>query len=279
MRDARPCTHGESVTRLATESFIVTRARYDANARVAWHEHERRGLTFVLRGSMSETFALRALECGANTLIAKPPDARHHNAYGTSGADCVIVEVQPVRAASLARETDVLDRIAKWNGGAKAAIARRLARELRTNGTGARLIAEALALELIAATMRVRSDVPAWLTRAEEFVHDEFRRIASVSEVAAIAGVHPVHLARGFRAHTGSSVADTLRRLRLDWAADVMLDENRPILDVALDCGYADQSHFTRAFTARFGVPPARYRRCAADRMLRAGKTRTRRAR
>jgi AraC-like DNA-binding protein len=45
------------------------------------------------------------------------------------------------------------------------------------------------------------------------------------------------------------------------------LDEGRAqlatgkrIVDIALDTGFADQAHFTRAFSAAFGVPPARYR-------------------
>lgn len=40
-----------------------------------------------------------------------------------------------------------------------------------------------------------------------------------------------------------------------------MLIEGTPLAEVAQACGFADQSHFTRAFAATFGVVPGLYRR------------------
>jgi len=264
MSETMPCTHGERASSLTTESFILTRANYAALSRAGWHEHERPGLTFVLDGDMRESFARRTLECGKDALIAKPPDARHRNAYGKRGADCLIIEVQWERVSSIGEETDILDRIAVWQGGGRAAIVRRLARELRECGTAIGLLAEALVLELFASAARSRDGQPPWLRRAQELMHSEFRCIRRVSEVAVVAGVHPVHLARVFRAQFGCSVADYLRRLRLEWAATAIAEGEQSILDVALESGYADQSHFTRAFAGHFGVPPARYRKLHA---------------
>jgi AraC family transcriptional regulator len=259
----RPCTWGERERRVVTGAFAITRARYDANLRVAAHEHERPGLTFVLSGNLRESFARRTLECGAGTLIAKPPDARHRNAYGAAGASCLIVEVLAEREPWLREQATVLGRIGSWTGGVTATLGRRIAREL-VEGEPSMLRLEALALELIASAGEDRDlREPAWLQRAYDFVHEHARTIGRVSEVTAVAGVHPVHLARIWRARYGCSVADDVRRLRLEWAAAALLDGERAILDVALDAGFGDQSHFTRAFAARFGVTPARYRRKA----------------
>jgi AraC family transcriptional regulator len=247
----RPCTWGEREARVATSGFAITRARYAANAGVGMHEHERPGLTFVLSGSLRESFARRTLECGANTLIVKPPDARHRNEYGADGASCLIVEVlQPW----IREQATALDRIGVWQGGTTAALARRLARETSP------LMVEALALELVAAVAQTDDRAPAWLRRAHEYVHEQFRTIERVADIAAVAGVHPVHLARTYRARYGCSVADDVRRLRLEWAAAELVESDRAILEVAFDAGFVDQSHFTRAFAARFGITPARYR-------------------
>jgi len=45
---------------------------------------------------------------------------------------------------------------------------------------------------------------------------------------------------------------------RLD-CARVQLARSRPLVDVALEAGFADQAHFTRMFKAAFGLTPARY--------------------
>jgi AraC family transcriptional regulator len=47
--------------------------------------------------------------------------------------------------------------------------------------------------------------------------------------------------------------------LRLEWAA-ARLSEERSLAQIALEAGFADQSHFTRAFRRHFGVTPGRYR-------------------
>jgi AraC-like DNA-binding protein len=46
---------------------------------------------------------------------------------------------------------------------------------------------------------------------------------------------------------------------RLDFARD-RIHEERPLVEVACDAGFADQAHFTRAFKSAFGLTPARYR-------------------
>jgi AraC family transcriptional regulator len=73
--------------------------------------------------------------------------------------------------------------------------------------------------------------------------------------------VHPVYLARSFRERYGVSVGEYVRRLRLDWAAAQLSATETPVATVAAEAGFADQSHFTRAFKRHMGLTPGRYRR------------------
>ena len=59
----------------------------------------------------------------------------------------------------------------------------------------------------------------------------------------------------------GESVGSYARNIRLDWAARRLVSSDDPLARVACEAGFADQSHFTRAFSRRFGVAPGRYRR------------------
>jgi AraC family transcriptional regulator len=82
------------------------------------------------------------------------------------------------------------------------------------------------------------------------------------TDLALEAGVHPVHLARVFRARHGISPGEYLRRRRLDWAAHRLAESAVPIADIALEAGFADQSHLTRSFHRWMGLTPLQYRRC-----------------
>ena len=51
-------------------------------------------------------------------------------------------------------------------------------------------------------------------------LHDRFAGPVRASDIAREVGVHPAHLARGFRQHFHTSVGSYVRRLRLDWFID-----------------------------------------------------------
>ncbi len=84
-------------------------------------------------------------------------------------------------------------------------------------------------------------------------------RPLTLREIAREVGVHPVYLSRGFRASTGIGLADARRRARVGRAI-AFLASGRPPVDVALDCGFADQSHLTKAVRRVSGTTPALWR-------------------
>jgi AraC-like DNA-binding protein len=82
----------------------------------------------------------------------------------------------------------------------------------------------------------------------------------SLSELAAECGLSVSRFARSFRRSTGVTATAWLQERRLARAQDLMRATRMPLVEVANACGFADQSHFTRVFTQRFGRPPARWR-------------------
>ena len=82
-----------------------------------------------------------------------------------------------------------------------------------------------------------------------------------VAELAAIAGVHPYHLASVFRRFYACTPAEYARNLRVNAALGALLGRHADMADIAVEQGFSDQSHFTRAVSAMFGVGPAELRR------------------
>lgn len=66
----------------------------------------------------------------------------------------------------------------------------------------------------------------------------------------------PFHLARSFRAATGSSIHQYLLRLRVNRSLELLRD-GLPVCDVALRLGFAAHSHFTETFVRHFGLTPS----------------------
>lgn len=75
-----------------------------------------------------------------------------------------------------------------------------------------------------------------------------------------MAGVDPAHLARRLRAHYGMTAGAYLREIRVQRAAGALVRSSEPLARIALDAGFADQSHFTRVFRTVHGITPLRCR-------------------
>ena len=107
-----------------------------------------------------------------------------------------------------------------------------------------------------------RSDrrFPQWLERVRTILEQRFAEPYKLSEIAAEAGVHPVHLAREFRKHYGTSVGEYLRRVRIEYACRELMGSNAAVTNIAVAAGFADQSHFSRTFKRFCGTTPGRYR-------------------
>jgi AraC-like DNA-binding protein len=69
------------------------------------------------------------------------------------------------------------------------------------------------------------------------------------------------HLCRIFRKQTGQTIHGYLQRLRLRAGLALLEKTDRPLAHLALDVGYAHQSHFTEAFRGEYGLPPGKLRR------------------
>lgn len=80
-------------------------------------------------------------------------------------------------------------------------------------------------------------------------------------ELARRCGISEDHFIRKFRRATGSTPAGYGREHRISLAAEWLIGTRRTLDDIAEAAGFSDRFHFSRAFAARLGCPPARYRR------------------
>jgi AraC family transcriptional regulator len=99
------------------------------------------------------------------------------------------------------------------------------------------------------------------IERVVAHIGDHLHEPLDLERLAAVACFSPFHFHRIYRAMTGETAADTLRRLRLHHAAGELVQGAAPITAIAHQAGYRSIAAFTRAFTAAYGVSPSSYRR------------------
>jgi AraC family transcriptional regulator len=84
-------------------------------------------------------------------------------------------------------------------------------------------------------------------------------------DLAALARLSVFHFNVVFRNSVGNSPHEYIIRRRMERAQGLMLSTDKPLSEIAAECGLADQSHFTRLFRRFVGESPAAWRRARAN--------------
>jgi len=100
----------------------------------------------------------------------------------------------------------------------------------------------------------------AGIAKVVEHVRDHLDDPLRAAELAAIAGLSPTQLERRMHRVFQLSTTQFVRKNRIENAARLLRDTPMAIADVALECGYGDQTALTRQFRSMVGMPPAAYR-------------------
>ena len=109
---------------------------------------------------------------------------------------------------------------------------------------------------------KISRSLASWqLNRALQLFETNIDRPISVGAVAGAVRLSVSRFSGAFRGSVGEPPGRYLRRCRVKKAQEMMLLTGEPLATIAVECGFADQSHFTRIFSRMVGVSPAAWRR------------------
>jgi AraC family transcriptional regulator len=99
------------------------------------------------------------------------------------------------------------------------------------------------------------------LKRGKDLIAANLGDDLSLAQVAAQCDLSREHFSRAFKISTGLTPHQWRQLCRIDAVKQLLTGSSRSIADIALACGFADQSHLTRVFGRIVGTSPAQWRR------------------
>jgi AraC family transcriptional regulator len=228
------------------------------------HEHSHDDAHFVLATHGRYLTTAWGPETEGPVLVYNPPGVIHRDRFIAAGGHFLAVSFEPPVWREL---SEVSRRVAadalRLTGPVARRAALRLTRALLSRDSDP-VTLESLGLELAGQAMTPAGEgerPPPWLAVAEAFLADSFDQPIAIADVARAAGVHPVHLARGYRRWLGAAPGERLRTRRLERAADLLMRGRASIGQIAQASGFCDQSHLNRQFRQTYGVTPGEFAR------------------
>ena len=257
--------HGKTLKKLTLPGLEVCESLYMPGQRLCHHAHEGAFVCLTVTGGYSERVGRYRREAGPMHLAYHPPGEDHDLIFGNTEVRCLNAAMD---AGLIQEATDEYPRLRDPGDAHAAGIAARLYFAFRVPDMCAKLTIESLFFELLAELTHAappshKRKVSGKLLRVRELLDDGFHRHLGLREIAGEVGMHPVCLAREFRRQYGCSVGEYARYRRIFQASRQLLDTDRPLADIALECGFTDQPHFTRRFKAATASTPGRIRALA----------------
>ena len=258
---------GEVIRRRSIGPYLLGEHVYAAGKNLPAAVNSDACITFVIEGAFRERYTSGSLVCRTGAVRFLPAGVQHSAEIETE-LRCLEIRTGPAILDQLARQSVVPSKPAQINGVSTTWLANRLYTEFSREDTASAIAIEGLVLALLAEIARVESrqaphPIPTWLERATEIVESRFLERLTLASIASEVGVHYVHLSRQFHKYNRCTIGELIRRRRVQYASHLLAHSQTPLAEIALICGFSDQSHLSFLFKRYMGVSPSKFRSVA----------------
>ncbi|MBC3872464.1 helix-turn-helix domain-containing protein [Undibacterium flavidum] len=230
-------------------------------------EHSHAGAHMVLATRGRYVTSASGVQREGPVLVFNPPDVVHRDRFAGEGGWFFAISFDADDSRDLYEQIKLPDfalrnhdpLVIKQAFGLLNAAASRDANKLDL---------EVLTLNMLSslnAQAPLSSNLPPWLQRAQEMIADLSDEDLGIADIADAIGVHRVYLARQYLRHLGCTPGDDLRRRRVERATQLMMTSDQALSDIALSCGFCDQSHLNRAFLHQWGLTPSGFTKLSSS--------------
>lgn len=239
----------------------VSRIMHPPGHSIAAHGHDWPALILCRVGGYRETAEHGASDLEGPGVVFQPAGAAHADEVRSAGLETVTMTFDPAWVSAAARAA--LPARIEWRAHGPAVSAARALLQvwLAPDVNEAHLRAETSRfLETLTRAPHV-AEAPRWTERLHAMLDEDH---ANTRSVANDLDRCPAWLARAYRAWRGEGIVEMLRRRRVERATLRLRSGADALADIALACGFCDQSHMNRSFQAVLGRTPLEVRREAA---------------
>jgi AraC-like DNA-binding protein len=231
--------------------------------KVDWHYHENAYFTFILKGKLLEVSKKETYHCTTGALLFHNWQDAHYNIKPPGGTRGFQIEIDKAWfEANELTHTQLAGSSFVDHPDIKI-LFHQLYRESKTIHKDSDVFFKQLLLQILSKIQGNGKTYksPSWVLTLRHILHDRYADKLTLEDLSNELSIHPVHLCRDFSKYFHCTLGDYIRKLRVENALILLRNKGRSLTDIALECGFSDQSHFIRCFKALNKTAPSHFRK------------------
>lgn len=242
------------------KSSIYITTHLETAATDLLHYHENAHFSFILNGGVVDKRKSTETEKQSGDLMFFHAGEPHESIYKGFPVKNINVELESeFFRKNLIAESDFKLSVEK-NFNSKFIILK-IYKELLANDEFSDYSIEMLLLSLLNDKVVETNTYPKWLEKVLELLNDNWNEEISLDNLSAIAGVHPKTISKYFPKYLACTLGEYRRRLKVEKSISLIKTSNLSLTEIAYQCDFFDQSHFTKTFKELTGFLPKHFQK------------------
>lgn len=260
---------GETYQTIAFDGVTATETEYNYRF-IDWHYHENPYFSLTTLGACLDSNKRETLECSTDSLLFHNCQEPHYNTKTDTLTRGFQVELSQDWCRKFEVDLESLPKSAiVQNPNIKLSFYN-IYKESKLADNTSNLTIDALLLQMFETMRGVESNLfstkPHWVKKIDEILNDNFDQPLTLQELSDELDVHWVHLSRDFPRYFRCNFSEYVRKIRVEKSLNLLRNQQLSLTEIALMCGFADQSHFIRCFKNFHGLTPKKFRQIIAPR-------------
>ena len=247
---------GRNRRSFSLDGIAVTETEYTEKVSESWHYHVNNHISYILQGGNREQRKNNEAQALPGNLLIYPSGVLHRNLNTAHPSKNINLEIDDnfLLRHDLTFSTSSSDRL-KF-------LLLKMYKECLISDNDSETSITALVLIAFESFQEKHERIsPGWAAQIAEILHDRWNENVSLTQLSNELKLHPVTISKSFPKHFHCSLGEYSRKIKIEKAISLMSHSNRTLTEIALECGFFDQSHFIRTFKDVTGFTPKAYQR------------------
>ncbi|KRD11228.1 hypothetical protein ASE21_05845 [Flavobacterium sp. Root901] len=245
-----------------SNGIAVVETEYQNKVYEGWHSHNNAHITLFLKGGTTEKRKNFSETVGPGSLLFYHSDELHLNQNTLFPSRNINVEVEENLLKDLQMSEAVLEKSIQNSALTKFIILKIFKETLTADAFSADTITMLFSQMANAQNHLERFEKsPFWVKSLQELLNDCWNENPNLQDLAKVLQLNPITISKHFPKYFGCTLGEYMRRIKINRSLSLIQSKESNLTEIALECGFSDQSHFIRTFKNQTGFLPKQFQK------------------